>query len=120
MFRVIIAGGRDFNDYDMLVKTMDMVLQNITDEIQVVCGMASGADTLGERYAKERGYKIAYFPADWKKYGRAAGFNRNQEMAKNADALVAFWDGKSKGTKHMVDIACRYNLKVRVKKFEHT
>lgn len=119
MFRVIIAGGRDFNDYDMLVKTMDMVLQNITDEIQVVCGMASGADTLGERYAKERGYKIAYFPADWKKYGRAAGFNRNQEMAKNADALVAFWDGKSKGTKHMIDIACRCGLKVRVKKYEN-
>lgn len=117
MFRVIIAGGRDFDDYDMLVKTMDMVLQNITDEIQVVCGMASGADTLGERYAKERGYKIAYFPADWKKYGRAAGFNRNQEMAKNADALVAFWDGKSKGTKHMLDIAQRYGLRVRLKPY---
>lgn len=117
MFRVIIAGGRDFSDYDMLVKTMDMVLQNITDEIQVVCGMASGADTLGERYAKERGYKIAYFPADWKKYGRAAGFNRNSQMADNADALVAFWDGKSKGTKHMIDIAVRRGLRVRVKPY---
>lgn len=117
MFRVIIAGGRDFSDYDMLVKTMDMVLQNITDEIQVVCGMASGADTLGERYAKERGYKIAYFPADWKKYGRAAGFNRNSQMADNADALVAFWDGKSKGAKHMIDIAVRRGLRVRVKPY---
>ena len=118
MFRVIIAGSRSFDDYDMLVKTMDMVLQNITDEIQVVCGMAAGADTLGERYAKERGYQIAYFPADWKKYGRSAGFNRNQEMAKNADALVAFWDGKSKGTKHMLDIAQRYGLRVRLKPFQ--
>ena len=118
MFRVIIAGSRSFDDYDMLVKTMDMVLQNITDEIQVVCGMAAGADTLGERYAKERGYQIAYFPADWKKYGRAAGFNRNVEMAKNADALVAFWDGKSKGTKHMLDIAQRYGLRVRLKPFQ--
>lgn len=118
MFRVIIAGSRSFDDYDMLVKTMDMVLQNITDEIQIVCGMAAGADTLGERYAKERGYKIAYFPADWKKYGRAAGFNRNVEMAKNADALVAFWDGKSKGTKHMLDIAKRYGLRVRLKPYQ--
>lgn len=118
MFRVIIAGGRDFDDYDMLVKTMDMVLQNITDEIQVVSGTASGADTLGERYAEERGYKIARFPADWKKYGRAAGFNRNVEMAKNADALVAFWDGKSKGTKHMLDIAQRYGLRVRLKPYK--
>ena len=114
MFRVIIAGSRSFDDYDMLIKTMDMVLQNITDEIQVVCGMAAGADTLGERYAKERSYMIAYFPADWKKYGRAAGFNRNVEMAKNADALVAFWDGKSKGTKHMIDIAKNKNLQVRI------
>lgn len=118
MFRVIIAGSRSFDDYDMLVRTMDMVLQNITDEIQVVCGMAAGADTLGERYAKERGYKIAYFPADWKKYGRAAGFNRNVEMAKNADALVAFWDGKSKGTKHMLDVAKRNGLRVRLKPFQ--
>ena len=118
MFRVIIAGSRSFEDYDMLVRTMDMVLRNITDEIQVVCGMAAGADTLGERYAKERRYQIAYFPADWKKYGRAAGFNRNVEMAKHADALVAFWDGKSKGTKHMLDIAQRYGLRVRLKPFQ--
>ena len=64
MFRVIIAGGRDFKDYDLLVKTMNHLLSNIKDEITVVCGKARGADTLGEQYAKEHGYSVQYFPAD--------------------------------------------------------
>lgn len=117
MFRVIIAGGRDFNDYQLLRKTLDNLLCNITEEITVVCGQARGADTLGERYAKERGYSIAYFPADWKKYGKRAGYLRNEQMAQNADALVAFWDGQSRGTGHMIDLARRYGLKVRIKRY---
>lgn len=55
MFRVIIAGGRDFDNYLGLVQVMDRLLANVTDEITVVCGMARGADALGERYTKERG-----------------------------------------------------------------
>ncbi len=117
MFRVIIAGGRDFDNYPGLVQVMDRLLANVTDEITVVCGMARGADTLGERYAKERGYAIRYFPADWDEYGRAAGYIRNEEMAKNADALVAFWDGKSNGTCHMIETAKRYKLDIRVKQY---
>ena len=105
MFRVIIAGGRDFNNYAGLSASMDYLLKNVCDEIQIICGMARGADRLGERYAKERGYKIRYFPADWDTYGKSAGYRRNVEMASNADALVAFWDGVSYGTKHMIDIA---------------
>lgn len=69
MFRVIIAGGRDFKDYDLLVKTMNHLLSNIKDDITVVCGKARGADTLGEQYAKEYGYSVQYFPADWDRYG---------------------------------------------------
>lgn len=114
MFRVIIAGGREFDDYEYLKKTMDYLLHNITEEIFVVCGMARGADTLGERYAKERGYEIHYFPADWDKHGKSAGYIRNREMAENADALVAFWDGKSRGTKNMIMLARQQGLKVRV------
>lgn len=117
MFRVIIAGGRNFNDYDLLIKTMDHLLSNIKDDITVVCGKARGADTLGERYAKERGFLVQYFPADWERYGKAAGYLRNTEMAKNADALVAFWDGKSLGTRHMIEIAKANGLKVRVKHY---
>ena len=117
MFRVIIAGGRDFNDYQLLSTTMDNLLRNITDEIVVVCGQARGADTLGEQYAKEHGYRVDYYPADWKQYGKRAGYLRNEQMAQNADALAAFWNGESRGTKHMIDLAKRYGLKVRIKKY---
>lgn len=117
MFRVIIAGGRDFNDYQLLSSTMDNLLQNITEEIVVVCGQARGADTLGEQYAKERGYRVDYYPADWKRYGKRAGYLRNEQMAQNADALVAFWDGKSRGTKLMIGLAKKYELKVRIQRY---
>lgn len=117
MFKVIIAGGRDFNDYPLLKATMDNLLCNITDEIIIVCGKARGADTLGEQYAKEKGYAVTYYPADWKQYGKRAGYLRNEQMAQNADALAAFWNGESRGTKHMIDLAKRYGLKVRVKKY---
>lgn len=118
MFRVIIAGGRDFDDYDLVVSTMDKLLQNITEPITIVCGMARGADTLGERYAISKGYEVARFPADWGKFGKAAGYKRNEQMAQNADALVAFWDGRSRGTKHMIDLTHKYNLRVRVKRYQ--
>lgn len=118
MFRVIIAGGRDFRDYDLLAKTMNHLLSNVSDEITVVCGKARGTDTLGEQYAKEHGYPVQYFPADWNRYGKAAGYLRNTEMAQNADALVAFWDGMSLGTRHMIEIAKAHGLKVRVKRYD--
>ncbi len=116
-FKVIIAGGREFDDYPLLEKTMDNLLSNVKVNIVVVCGMARGADSLGEKYAKSKGYQIDYFSADWKLYGKRAGYIRNEQMAKNADALVAFWDGQSRGTKHMIDLARKYNLKVRVKRY---
>lgn len=115
MFRVIIAGGRNFPDYPLLAQTMDHLLSNTSDEIVCICGKARGADALGERYAIERGYPILYFPAEWEKYGRIAGYLRNTEMARNADALVAFWDGRSPGTKHMIETAKKHGLKVRIK-----
>jgi hypothetical protein len=115
MFRLIIAGGRDFDDYSFLRQQVDYFLQNVDDEITIVSGMARGADTLGRDYAIERGYHVAEYPADWKHDGRAAGYKRNIKMAENADALVAFWDGKSHGTKHMIQTAKYYGLPVRVR-----
>ena len=97
---------------------MNHLLSNIKDDITVVCGKARGADTLGEQYAKEQGYAVQYFPADWDRYGKAAGYLRNTEMAKNADALVAFWDGMSLGTRHMIETAKAHGLKVRVKRYD--
>ena len=117
IMKVIIAGSRYFNNYELLRQYVDHILQNVSqkESIEIVSGGAKGADELGERYAKERGYKITRFPADWNKYGRAAGPKRNEQMGDYADALIAFWDGESRGTKHMIEYAKKKNLLVRVK-----
>ncbi len=117
MYYLIIAGGRDFNDYPLLERTVDQFLKDVRDEITIFCGKASGADSLGERYALARGYAVQYFPALWKKFGRAAGPVRNQEMVDRADALVAFWDGKSRGTAHIIGAARRQQLAVCVQPY---
>jgi hypothetical protein len=114
-FRVIIAGSRDFKDYDTLCEICDFMLKNKLD-VEIVSGTAKGADQLGEKYANERGYKLKKFPADWS-LGKSAGYIRNELMAKNADALIAFWDGKSKGTNHMINIAKKNNLKTKIHLF---
>ena len=111
--KIIIAGSRTFNNYELLCQNCDKAL-SLQTEIEIVSGTANGADKLGERYANEKGYKIKQFPADWEKYGKSAGYKRNEEMAKYADALIAFWDGKSKGAKHMIDLAKLYKLKIKV------
>jgi hypothetical protein len=112
-FKVIIAGGRDFSDYQLLVEKCDKYLANKTN-IEIVSGTAKGADSLGERYAKERGYSLKTFPADWAAFGKRAGYLRNEQMANYANALIAFWDGESRGTKHMIDIATEKGLLVKV------
>lgn len=113
MFKVIIAGGRDFNDYTLLKRKCDKLLQYHKD-IQIISGKARGADTLGEKYAKDKCLPTILFPANWDKYGKSAGYIRNSEMADYSDALIAFWDGKSKGTQHMIDLARTKGLNVRV------
>lgn len=115
-YKVIIAGTRMFADYKLLCSSCDKLLsqKGLTHDIIIVSGTARGADKLGERYAKERGYNVELFPADWENKGRAAGYIRNADMADNADALIAFWDGTSHGTAHMIDIARKKNLPVRV------
>lgn len=84
----------------------------------IISGTARGADTLGEAWAKENGVPCEQYPADWKRYGRAAGLRRNESMADNAAALVALWDGSSSGTKHMINIARKKGLLVYVKLVE--
>ena len=121
MIKVIIAGTRDFNDYAFLKKNLDYFLQGINpnnEEIEIVSGNARGADKLGERYAKEHNLPVKLFPANWDKYGKRACYLRNQEMANYADVLIAFWDEKSKGTKHMIDIAKKQDLTVIVVGYE--
>ena len=121
--RVIIAGSRDFNDYELLKKSAIEIITKTTmlpDLTRIVSGGARGADTLGERFANEMGLEISRFIPDWDGLGKRAGYVRNAEMAKfaveddNDGMLIAFWDGKSRGTKHMIDLAKRYGLEVHV------
>lgn len=118
MFKVIIAGGRDFNDYELLKQKCDYYLSNLdTKDIVIISGAARGADSLGEKYANEKGYKIDSHPANWNKYGKSAGYRRNSEMAEIANGVICFWDGKSKGTKHMIDIAKNKGLPIKIIKY---
>lgn len=121
--RVIIAGSREFNDYELLKKSAIEIITKKTmlpDLTRIVSGGARGADTLGERFANEMGLEITRFIPDWDGLGKRAGYVRNAEMAKfavednNDGLLIAFWDGKSRGTKHMIDLANRYGLEVHV------
>ena len=106
--RVIIAGGRNFENYKYMCEKLNDLFYNSTNfekrDIKIISGMAKGADTLVIRYADEHNLTKILFPANWKLYPRAAGFLRNEDMLSIATHLIAFWDGKSSGTKHMIDI----------------
>ena len=124
--RIIIAGSRDFNDYELLKREVLNIVKydnRPKEYVKIVSGCARGADTLGERFAKEFGLEVNRFPADWDNLGKRAGYVRNAEMAKFAVAdgnyglLIAFWDGKSKGTKHMIDLAEKNGLEVHIVRF---
>lgn len=123
MLRLIVAGGRDFDDYNMLEATLDYLLQANSgrtnlEPVCIICGMAYGADMLGRAYAQKRGYECREYPAKWEIHGKRAGLIRNEQMAQNADALIAFWDGESHGTRDMIDRAKRHGLETIVVRYE--
>lgn len=107
--KVIIAGGRDFTNYALVEEAIKRSAFEIT---QVVSGNAKGVDTLGEVWALANNVPVEAFPADWATHGRAAGPIRNREMADYADALIAIWDGESKGTANMIMQARNKKLNV--------
>lgn len=110
--KVIIAGLRTFQDYEVMKKTIEESCFKITE---VVCGCALGADSLGEHWAIKNKIPVSRFPAEWNKYGRKAGPIRNQEMAEYGDALIAIWDGESRGTGDMVRRMKNVNKDVHIK-----
>lgn len=99
--KLIIAGSRTIKHYSPFdIHEICCTLPEYPTE--VVCGMAKGPDLLGRDFALEYNIPCVHFPADWKTLGKQAGFVRNIAMAKYADALLAFWDGESRGTRHMI------------------
>lgn len=109
--KVIIAGSRHIEDWtqvhEAIVKSGFLVTE-------VVCGGAAGVDTIGESLATLHNMPVKSFPADWSRYGKGAGPIRNEEMAQYADALIAVWDGKSPGTKHMITEMKKLNKPIHV------
>ena len=118
---IIIAGSRGFKDYQSLKTQCDVIIEGYKSAtpcsagiIKIISGGARGADRLGEKYAHEKGFECLVMPADWDKYGKRAGYLRNAQMAEVADALIAFWDGTSRGTQSMIELARKGGLKITV------
>lgn len=123
--RIIIAGSRNFNHYTYLEYVLDSYLSMFIinkRDVTIISGTAKGADRLGELYAEKHNIEVIRCPAHWRIYGRAAGYKRNEEMAvlSMADGcmgvLFAFWDGQSRGTKHMIDLAMKHGVKTYIVK----
>ncbi len=109
--KLAIIGSRTFENYDFLNETLEQYKPKIT---LVVSGAAKGADSLGEKWATKNNIKTLIFPANWDKYGKRAGFVRNEDIIKNCDCCVAFWDGKSKGTSHSISLCEKYNKPYKI------
>jgi hypothetical protein len=108
--KIIIAGSRTITDYQIIKKAIEDSQFQITE---IVSGGAVGVDRLGERYARENKIPVKQFIPDWS-CGKVAGLKRNTEMANYGDALIAIWDGESRGTKHMIAEATKRHLKIFV------
>lgn len=126
--KVIIAGGRDFDNYALLKEYCDKILSTLHN-VEIISGRCNsgtltfiteknikvfGADGLGEKYAQENFLKVTPFPANWETYGKSGGVIRNKVMAQYADYLILFFDGKSKGSSSMLQLAEKEGLKIRI------
>lgn len=114
--KLIVAGSRTFSDYPLLRNELDRFVGNEKDVV-ILCGDARGADSLGARYAEERGFAVEHFPALWKLYGRLAGFLRNRQMADAATHCIVFWDGVSHGTRNMIYEMANRDKPVKIVRF---
>lgn len=116
--KLVIAGTRTFSNYELL---KEYVIKNYSlSNLEIVSGTASGADSLGERFANEFGLPLYRFPANWSKYGKRAGILRNKEMTKFCDQCLVFWDGKSRGSYNMIQEATIQNKKVKFIIYENS
>lgn len=110
--RTIIAGSRTINDYSIIEEAVE---ESEFDISFIISGGCKGVDSLAESYAKQNKIPLIIYKPEWAKFGKAAGPIRNKTMAQNADALIAVWDGESRGTFNMIKLAEKYNLEVFVK-----
>ena len=114
--KLAVVGSRDFNDYDLLKLKLDIIHKRKSITL-IVSGGAKGADSLAERWAKENRIELLIFLPDWDKYGKKAGYLRNEDIIKNSDAVIAFWDGESRGTLSSINLAKKYEKSCFIVKF---
>ena len=129
--RIAIIGSRSFNDGGLMEEKCDKILSSVAPkDIHIFSGGASGADSLADKYSQDRSFMFTRIPARWndvegkseseigksgeKRYWKAAGAVRNSQLLENVEAVIAFWDGKSTGTKDMIAKATKKGVKVRV------
>jgi len=110
--RIGVVGSRQFSDYTKLCNVLTPLMP-----FTLVSGGAKGADKLSEQFADEHNLEKIIHKPNWKKYGRGAGFIRNADIVADSDVLVAFWDGKSKGTENSIDIARKKRIPIITVKF---
>lgn len=104
--KVAIIGGRDFNDYELLKKWQKPFWHYMSpDPLIIISGGANGADSLAEKFADEYKLEKEIYKPEWDKYGKSAGFIRNQTIVDNCDMVLAFWDGESRGTADTIEKA---------------
>jgi hypothetical protein len=109
--KLAIIGSRGYNNYEQVSAILNEYKSQV---VLVISGGAKGADTLGEKWALENNIETLIFPADWDKYGKRAGYIRNEDIVKNCDFVIAFWDGKSKGTANSIALANKYNKPIKI------
>ena len=114
--KVIVAGSRTAT-WAHVIEAM-RTAEFVKEITCVISGGARGADSHGEEVARRKGWEILRFPAQWDKFGKSAGYRRNEEMAEHADALIATWDGLSPGTRHMIETARKKGLRLHVHIFQ--
>ena len=104
MIKIAVVGGRNFSDVNLANRILTYAKEHY-ENIMVISGGAKGADAIGEQWAKDHNIPVKIFPAEWGKYGKSAGFKRNQLIVDECDLVIAFWDGKSKGTADTINKA---------------
>jgi len=112
--KLAVIGSRTIKDYIFVENKLCEIIEKYNEIDTIISGGAKGVDSLAEKFANEYGLKTIIFKPDWKKFGKGAGFIRNKQIIENSDIVVAFWDGKSNGTKHSIELAKKMNKKLIV------
>ena len=111
--KLAVVGSRNFNDYNLMERYLDKI-HSVEPITYIVSGGAKGADSLSEKWAVDNNIPTLIFKPDWNKYGKRAGFIRNEDIIKSCNKCISFWDGISKGTKHSINLCKKYNKKCKI------